>query len=140
MGTIARVAVMGSKEITDSHTVGRVLTQTLLALCDDTLYTGDSAAYADAILVLGGAQGVERAAQEWADGEGNTSYVIYKPNFMVDGRQNDPLPGDFVVRRRQMVDNCDVLVVIHDGDKSRFEPSIRRAMKKGKTVIEEVVQ
>jgi hypothetical protein len=139
MGTIARVAVMGSRDFTDQETVAQILTKTSLALCDPQLDGADRPQYHDVILVLGGANGVEACARRWADDWGDTSYVLYKPHFMVDRKSEGFVPRDFPIRRTQMVDNCDVLVVIHNGNGEDFSPYIRRAMAQGKTVITEEV-
>ena len=131
MGTVCRIAVMGTRDGIDPEIVETVLTKVILNECGNGLST----TYIEAMLVLGGAAGVDEIAREWASKTGLT-YVLFKPAFMVDpdGRHN---AVDFRNRRKQMVDNCDVLVVIKRGDDTCFDTFIRRAVKLGKTVIVE---
>lgn len=137
MGSVLRLAVMGDRTYSDAETIGFVLEKAVLALCDPRDDTS-IASYDDCILLLGGASGVDQTAREWAYRE-NYSYVLYKPPFMVDpGREHQP--ADFRVRRKQMVDNCDALLVLKRPGDETFDSSIRRAIKLNKTVIIEEVQ
>ena len=136
MGTVARVAVMGSRYIEDKEAVGQILSKVILALLDPS---DPNDRYSEAVLVLGGARGVDTLAREWADEVDNT-YLLYKPPFMVDTQEKAPVPRHFSVRRQQMVDNCDVLVVISGGTGEDFDRWIKRAIAQGKTVILEEVR
>ena len=134
MGTVGRLAVMGDREFSCEETVGYILARVILAETNPAY----EAHYSDILLVLGGAHGVDQTAREWAH-KVNNSYVLFKPPFMVDSSREHS-PGDFRVRRKQMVDNCDVLVVIKKPGDLTFDGYIRRAMKLGKTVIIEEIQ
>lgn len=136
MGSVVKIAVMGARDCTDSELVGSILEKTILAVHQPT--PGHTAAPPrDSLLVLGGATGVEQQAREWADSN-DYSYVLYKPPFMVDSHREHN-PHDFRVRKKQMVDNCDVLVIIKRPGDGDFDSSIRRAIKLGKTVITQEV-
>ena len=87
MGTVRKIAVMGDREFDCKETVGTVLTRVILAELGPNI---DGPTYSDAILLLGGASGVDQTAREWAE-EVNNTYVLFKPAFMVDPeREHNP--------------------------------------------------
>lgn len=132
MGSVVRIAVMGSKDFDDYETVRNVLEKVVLGV-HDPRYSSD---YTDAIFVFGGSAGVEAQARAFAE-QANYSYVLYKPPFMVAG--TDHTPSDFGLRRTQMVDNCDFLIVIKKPEDGSLGRVIARARRLRKAVhIEEI--
>lgn len=87
-------------------------------------------------ILSGGAVGVDRRAQEYAE-LNNIPFFLYKPYHLVDTKV-DYSPRYFFTRNKQIVDNADELIAFWDGESHGTEDAIRFARKKRKpvTVIE----
>lgn len=87
-------------------------------------------------ILSGGAVGVDRKAQEYADLNG-IPFFLYKPYHLIDG-DVDYKPRYFFTRNKQIVDNCDEMVAFWDGESNGTADAIRFARKKRKpvTVVE----
>lgn len=78
-----------------------------------------------AIIVTGGALGVDRAAEDEADAIGLQATVML-PDWKAFGRSAGPL------RNQQMVDTCDWGVAFWDGGSPGTKDSIARLKRAGK--------
>lgn len=87
-------------------------------------------------ILSGGAVGVDRKAQEYAQ-ENGVPFFLYKPYHLIDTKVPYS-PRYFFTRNKQIVDNCDELIAFWDGESHGTEDAIKFARKKGKpvTVIE----
>lgn len=89
----------------------------------------------DIAILSGGAIGVDRVAEEYANAC-DIPFFLYKPYHLVDNRVQYN-PRYFFTRNKQIVDNCDELIIFWDGESRGTEDVIRFAGKRGKptTVI-----
>lgn len=86
-----------------------------------------------AAIVHGAAIGVDTIADSWAKAN-NLETVIYKPNYKVYGKRA-PL-----VRDKEMVDFCDVVIAFWDGKSRGTKYTFDYAKKIGRKVIVHLIQ
>jgi hypothetical protein len=111
-----RVAIVGSRGIEGD----------LTALLDDILPNG-TPGYTTAI-VSGGARGVDRSAEAYADAHGIEKIIFY-PNYKLFGKKA-PL-----MRNYDIIDNADMVIAIWDGVSRGTAHSINYAIESNKTVV-----
>lgn len=108
-----KLAVVGSREYDDAEFVIEILGDYL------NEFGGDLE------IVSGGARGVDRIAERWAEQVG-VPCVVYLPNWDAYGR------GAGIVRNRDIVDYCDSLIAFWDGVSKGTLNSIKLAREAGK--------
>ena len=86
-----------------------------------------------AAIVHGGAMGTDVIADSWAKAN-SLETVIYKPNYKVYGKRA-PL-----VRDKEMVDFCDVVIAFWDGKSRGTKYTFDYAKKIGRKVIIHLIQ
>ena len=86
-----------------------------------------------AAIVHGGAMGTDAIADSWAKAN-SLETVIYKPNYKVYGKRA-PL-----VRDKEMVDFCDVVIAFCDGKSRGTKYTSDYAKKIGRKVIIHLIQ
>lgn len=127
-----KVAIVGSRSITDRDWLGYHLDKLADTLCHEATLSDGS----DTLTIMsGGAKGVDTYVQEFANMEG-FDFVLFKPYHLVDNREKYR-PRFFFARNKQLVDNADHVVVFWDGVSSGTESVIElaKARKKNLTVI-----
>lgn len=132
MGMICRLAVMGDTTYNDEETIHGILAKATAQI------VSNEPSYIDIMMVLGGAKGVDASASRFCT-EHYVTKVLYKPYCVLSGGQGDKV-GDFKLRRRQMIDNCDILLVIRKAGSDEYNGYIARAVSLGKNVIIEEIR
>lgn len=120
-----RIAIVGSRSITDDGVVRRVIADALkfLKLKKDTPLT----------ILSGGAKGVDSLVQQWAQDVGH-DFILFKPYHLLDKRAIYEAKY-FFVRNKQMVDNADAVIVIWDEESSGCFDAARYALKSSTPVV-----
>lgn len=135
-----RIAIVGSRSICNEEYTGeaRALAERdwmfyhldkLLGIedCDfDSLHDQRTA------ILSGGAVGVDRRAQEYAN-ENGIPFFLYKPYHLIDTKVAYE-PRYFFTRNKQIVDNSDEMIAFWDGESNGTNDAIRYARKRGKSV------
>lgn len=98
-----RIAIVGSRSITDVKRVKSIIDLAVPLLTYEK---------APVTVLSGGAKGVDTIAQEWAS-DRSLDFILFKPYHLVDKRVSYEAKY-FFVRNKQMVDNCDAVLVIWD--------------------------
>lgn len=98
-----KVAVVGSRTITDSAFVGRYL---------NIIIAKQVPADKPVTVISGGAKGVDTLAMEYAKLCGY-DFVLFKPYHLVD-RAEPYRPRFFFTRNKQMADNADMVIAFLD--------------------------
>lgn len=137
-----RVAVIGSRSLCNEDysdpTRALIERDWMFYHLDKCLGAAEEYGYAfDRMAILsGGAVGVDRRAQEYAEFN-DIPFFLYKPYHLIDG-DVDYKPRYFFTRNKQIVDNCDEMVAFWDGESNGTADAIRFAHKKRKpvTVVE----
>lgn len=82
-------------------------------------------------VISGGAQGVDRLAEEYADAHHLSKYIM-RPRYDLYGRAAP------IKRNEQMVDMADAVLVVWDGHSKGAQATLKYAQKKNKplTLIE----
>ena len=80
------------------------------------------------LIITGGAEGIDRLAEEYAD-KHRLSKLILRPRYELYGKYA-PLK-----RNEQMIDLCDMALIVWDGCSSGTMHSLHYANKQGKKVI-----
>lgn len=134
-----RVAVVGSRTIANLEDEDNDRTKALMERdwmyynLDMILGISAGEAYPEGMAILsGGAVGVDRRAQEYAI-ESDIPFFLYKPYHLIDNRV-DYNPRYFFTRNKQIVDNCDELIAVWDGESSGTGDTIRYARKRKKQI------
>ena len=79
------------------------------------------------VVVTGGARGVDQAAESWARSQG-LEVEVHLPDYARYGRAAPH------VRNRQIVESCDLVVAIWDGQSRGTASVIERCRKSGRQV------
>lgn len=106
-----KIAIIGSRKFPDLEMVRRRVAQ----LPDDTH------------VLSGGAWGVDRAAEEAAKARG-LRVTVYYADWDVNGKEAG------ILRNREVVDACDLLIAYWDGTSPGTRNCFERARKAGKPV------
>src|SRR4249920_1100403 len=114
MRDIVRVAVIGSRSITDKDYVFSVLDFYLRRLLEEN----------EVIVISGGALGIDAIAEQYAEEKGLKT-EIYKPDYTAYSGKIAPIK-----RNQTIVDNSDYLIGITTGS-SGTASTIKMAEKKG---------
>jgi len=119
-----RLAVVGSRTITDMGTVADAILNAVEQYCqpDECL-----------VIVSGGAKGVDTVAQEWAKSSG-ADFILFKPYHMIDP-STEYSPKFFFARNKQIADNADVVVILWDGQSNGTKHMIDYCKKRKKTYM-----
>lgn len=89
--------------------------------------------FPDHVAILsGGAVGVDRRAQEYAN-ENGIPFFLYKPYHLIDTKVAYE-PRYFFTRNKQIVDNSDEMIAFWDGESNGTNDAIRYARKRSKSV------
>lgn len=80
------------------------------------------------IIISGGAVGADSLAERYAS-DMNIPTIIFKPDWKTHGRSAG------IIRNKDIVDSCDILVAFWDGESRGTLNSIERANASGKRVI-----
>lgn len=105
-----RIAVVGSREFSKLSEIPRYL---------DHIFKVRT----DIIIVSGGADGVDKAAEEWAKAHG-IECVVYPANWDEDGDRAG------IKRNAQIIENSDAAIIFWDGESAGSLDSLCRGMKK----------
>ena len=84
------------------------------------------------LIISGGAKGIDTLAEQYADVHGIEKLII-RPQYDRFGRAAP------IKRNEQMVDACDVVLAIWDGESRGTRYTLDYARKKGKKIIEVVI-
>ena len=84
------------------------------------------------LIISGGAKGIDTLAEQYADAHGIEKLII-RPQYDRFGRAAP------IKRNEQMVDACDVVLAIWDGESRGTRYTLDYARKKGKEIIEVVI-
>lgn len=84
------------------------------------------------LIISGGARGIDTLAEQYAD-EMGIEKIIIRPQYEKYGRSAP------IKRNEEMVDLCDVLLAVWDGESHGTKYTLNYARKKGKKIIEIVV-
>ncbi len=84
------------------------------------------------LIISGGAKGIDTLAEQYADAHGIEKLVI-RPQYERFGR------GAPIKRNEEMVDACDTVLAIWDGESKGTKYTLNYARKKGKEIIEIIV-
>ena len=84
------------------------------------------------LIISGGAKGIDTLAEQYADAHGIEKLII-RPQYDRFGRAAP------IKRNEQMVDACDVVLAIWDGESRGTRYTLDYARKKGKEIIEIVI-
>ena len=114
-----RVAVVGSRSITDQDLINYHLDMLLLPCGGEN---GD-----EVTIISGGAKGVDSLAREWAR-LNNKDFILFKPYHLID---NSVMyhPRYYFVRNKQIVDNSDMVICFWDGKSNGAKDAIKYARK-----------
>lgn len=111
-----RVAIIGSRDLRDAEWVTDRLTAQVAL---------------DAVVLLGGAKGVQSIANDWAL-ENGMDIVTFKPWHLVDFDAK-PVPFSpqlFFLRNKQIIDNADYVLVLSTGkEDSEVDRALRYALE-----------
>lgn len=81
------------------------------------------------LIISGGAKGIDSKAKEYAK-LNKIEYLEFKPEYDKYHFKQAPL-----IRNKQIVDNCDILVAFWDGESKGTKFTIEYAKKQNKEVI-----
>lgn len=99
-----RVAIFGSRKITDKDFVFKELSKFLINRIDTSPFV---------TFISGGAEGVASISKEYSKAN-NIDHIMILPYHKVDNKV-DFTPRFFFARTRQIIPNADVVFVIDDG-------------------------
>jgi len=80
------------------------------------------------LIISGGANGVDKCAEDYAKCN-NIPILIIKPDYQRYNAKNAP-----IIRNKEIVNRCDVLIAYWDGKSKGTEFTIEYAKKQGKKV------
>lgn len=104
------VAVTGARSITDEALVFKLL--------DERTFDGD------VVFLTAGAKGVDSIVEKYAQQRGHKC-VVFRPYFVVDG--GSPFnPRHFFMCNKQLVEQCESAIVIHDGEDTKSKDMVAR--------------
>lgn len=120
-----RVAVVGSRSIVDQDLINYHLDKLLIPCGGEN---GD-----EVTIISGGAKGVDTLAREWAR-INNKDFVLFKPFHLIDTEVTYH-PRYYFIRNKQIVDNCDMLIVFWDGESNGTKDALKQARKQAKEIV-----
>lgn len=134
-----RIAIVGSRSICNENYTSEERAKAekdwMFYHVDKLVGHADPETYDPSRLAIlsGGAVGVDRAAEEYAHLY-RIPFFLYKPYHLVDGSV-EYSPRYFFTRNKQIVDNCDELIVFWDGESNGTADIMRFAGKRGKPAV-----
>ena len=81
------------------------------------------------LIISGGAKGMDMLAEQYADAHGIEKLIV-RPQYEKYGRAAP------IKRNEEMVDACDAVLAIWDGESKGTKYTLNYARKKGKIIIE----
>jgi len=117
-----RVAVVGSRSITNQDEINYHLDKLLLPCGGEN---GD-----EVTIISGGAIGVDTLAREWAK-INKKDFILFKPYHLLDNSVAYH-PRYFFVRNKEIINNCDIVIVFWDGKSNGTKDAMKQARKQGK--------
>lgn len=121
-----KVAVIGSRDLTDQVWIKARL---------------DAQVPLDAVVLLGGAAGVQDVTASWCT-ENGIDKVLFKPWHLVDfdARHLPFSPRLFFLRNKQIIDNADYVLFLSNGkEESEVDRSMRYALESKDTESVDVI-
>lgn len=85
------------------------------------------------LVISGGARGIDTLAEQYADAHGLEKLIVC-PRYEIYGRVAP------IKRNEEMVDACDAVLAIWDGESKGTRHTLNYARKKGKKIIEIIVE
>lgn len=122
-----KVAITGSRSFSNDEEVAKYITDGLKRL----------EVKGPVVILAGGANGVDHGVKKYADSN-DCPFVLFKPYHMVDNKVSFD-PRFFFARNRQLVENCDVAIVIWDGISTDTKAFIDHCNRLSKPVIVHMV-
>lgn len=120
-----KIAVVAGRQFDDENRVKRWFDATVSPLLKKKT---------SLTFLLGDSPGVDRLIQKLCDNH-NIDYVIFKPHHLLDPKTQFQ-PRFFFIRTRQIIYNCDLLVLFDD----KQDNSVQWAEEMGNKIQKEVIK
>lgn len=117
-----RIAIVGSRKITDEAKVFQVIHQFMR---DHT--------HGNVVIISGGASGIDSIARSYAKHVGY-DFIVFNPLHALDEKTSYS-PKYFFIRNKQIVQNCDKVLAIWDGESAGTKHTIDYARSLGIPVM-----